>query len=200
MAILFRRTIPFKHISTISDPNGRYVVVSGLIFSVHVTLLNLYGPNYDDPSFFRKVFNLVPNLSNTHLIIGGDFNLVLDPTLDRTPAHPVAHFPNSTTTLKKLINSFDLVDVWRLNYPTDRQYTFFSNVHSSYSSIDFVLVDYKVASCVTAIKHHNRTISDHSAVTISLDLFEIKPNYSRRFNPTLIFDPHFFPTFNRVVG
>lgn len=191
VAILFRRTIPFKHISTISDPNGRYVIVSGLIFSVHITLLNLYGPNYDDPSFFRKVFNLLPNLSNTHLIIGGDFNLVLDPTLDRTPARSVGHLPNSTSTLNELTNSYDLVDIWRLNHPTDTQYTFFSNVHSSYSRIDFFLADFKVASCVTAIKHHNRIISDHSAVTISLDLFEIKPSYSWRFNPTLLFDSHF---------
>jgi len=191
VAILFRKTIPFKHISTICDPNGRYVIVSGLIFSVHITLLNIYGPNYDDPSFFRKVFNLLPNLSNTHLIIGGDFNLVLDPILDRTPVRSVGHLPNYTTTLNELMNSLDLVDIWRLKHPTDRQYTFFSHVHNSYSRIDFFLVDFKVASCVTSMKHHNRIISDHSAVTISLDLFEIKPNYSWRFNPTLLLDSHF---------
>lgn len=84
-----------------------------------------------------------------------------------------------------------MVDVWRLKHPTDRQYTFFSHVHNSYSRIDFFLVDFKVASRVTSVKHHNRIISDHSAVTISLDLFDIKPNYSWRFNPTLLLDSHF---------
>ncbi len=153
--------------------------------------MNIYGPNHDDPSFFRKVFNLLPNLSNTHLIIGGDFNLVFDPVLDRTTNRSMGHLPNSVATLNELITSFDLVDVWRLKHPTDRQYTFFSHVHNSYSRIDFFLVDFKVASCVTSVKHHNRIISDHSAVTISLDLFDIKPNYSWRFNPTLLLDSNF---------
>lgn len=171
---LFCETIPFKHISTIC---------SGLIFSVCIMLLNVYGPNYDDPSFFRNIFNLLPNLSNTHL-------LVLEPILDRTLIRSVGHLLNSTTILNKLINSFDLVDIWRLKHPTDRQYTF-SHIHNSYSRLDFFLIIFKDALCVTSMKHYNRIISDHSTGTISLDLFEIKPNYSWRFNPTLLLDTHF---------
>src|SRR4029434_9188646 len=44
------------------DPNGRYIVVTGHIYSHHVTLVNVYGPNSDDPDFFRKIFNLLPSL------------------------------------------------------------------------------------------------------------------------------------------
>jgi exonuclease III len=53
-AILFHKSAPFKHISTISDPIGRYLIVSGLLSSIHVTLLNVYGPNFDDPAFFAE--------------------------------------------------------------------------------------------------------------------------------------------------
>lgn len=56
VAILIRKSVPFKHISTISDPNGRYVIVSGLLSSTHVTLLNVYGSNFDDPTFFWQSF------------------------------------------------------------------------------------------------------------------------------------------------
>lgn len=41
------------------------------------------------------------------------------------------------------------------------------------------------------MKHHNRIVSDQSAVTISLDLFEIQPSYNWRFSPTLISDASF---------
>lgn len=61
VAILIKRTVPFKHISTIRDPNGRYLLVTGYINSYHVSLLNVYGPNFDNPGFFRKLFNLIPN-------------------------------------------------------------------------------------------------------------------------------------------
>lgn len=51
-AILIRKGVTFKHLSTIADKNGRYVMVTGELHSVHLRLLNIYGPNYDDSEFF----------------------------------------------------------------------------------------------------------------------------------------------------
>lgn len=65
-AILIRRGVPFKHLSTLADRDGRYVMVVGEFHSIPVTLLNVYGPNYDDPEFFKKVLNLIPDISNTN--------------------------------------------------------------------------------------------------------------------------------------
>lgn len=159
--ILIRRNVPFEHISTISDPNGRYLIVTGHILSRHFTFLNVYAPNFDDPGFFRKDFNLIPDLSTTHLIAGGDYNTVLDCFTDRLSTRPTSP-SNSTTTLNNLIRSMNLVDVWRLPHPTDRDYSFFSHVHKSYTRIDFFLIDAKLTSDVISTKYHNIVISDHS--------------------------------------
>lgn len=51
---------------------------------MHVTLVNIYGPNFDDPGFFCRIFNMLPDLSNTNLITAEDHNLVLDVHLDRS--------------------------------------------------------------------------------------------------------------------
>ena len=83
VAILIRKNIPFIKSSTINDPNGRFLIVTGTLNSVPATLVNLYAPNFDNPDFFQRVFNMIPDLSNTNLIIGGDFNCVLDPLLDK---------------------------------------------------------------------------------------------------------------------
>ena len=40
-----------------------------------VLLVNIYGPNRDDPNFY-----ILQNLTN--LILAADWNLVLDPTID----------------------------------------------------------------------------------------------------------------------
>lgn len=53
VAILFRNAIPFLLKSKTTDPNGRFVLISGYINSFLITLLNIYGPNSDDPSFFH---------------------------------------------------------------------------------------------------------------------------------------------------
>lgn len=83
-AILMRKGIPFTHNKTIADKEGRYLVVIGEIYNISLTLVNLYASNIDNPSFFKKVFALIPDISQTNLIIGGDFNTTLDPYLDRS--------------------------------------------------------------------------------------------------------------------
>ncbi|CDQ65045.1 unnamed protein product [Oncorhynchus mykiss] len=56
-AILVRKGIPFLHKTTIADKEGRYVIVIGEIHSTSVTLLNIYGPNIDNPSFFQRIIH-----------------------------------------------------------------------------------------------------------------------------------------------
>lgn len=142
-----------------SDPNGRFILVTGYINSFHVTLLNVYGPNFDDPAFFRKIFSSLPDLSDTHLIVGGDFNCVLDSRLDRSAQSN--HSYTSSMVLNDLMSSMNLVDIWRLGHPTDRDYSFFSQMHKSFSRIDYFLIDSKLISNVIASKYHNILISDH---------------------------------------
>lgn len=69
VAILFRKTVPFQFQSSITDPNGRFIIVIGHINSFPVTLVNIYGPNVDDPAFFRRVFDLIPDNDSSHIVI-----------------------------------------------------------------------------------------------------------------------------------
>lgn len=59
----------------------RAIVLKGYIASESITIANVYAPNQDEPQFFH---NLHFKLFLPCTIIGGDFNLVLDPT-DRSP-------------------------------------------------------------------------------------------------------------------
>lgn len=79
VAIRFCKTVPFRFQSSVTDPNGRFIILAGHIDSFPITLVNIYGPNTDDPAFFRKVFDLIPDDDLSHIVIGGDFNCYLDP-------------------------------------------------------------------------------------------------------------------------
>uniref|UniRef100_A0A3Q2ZBS8 Endonuclease/exonuclease/phosphatase domain-containing protein n=1 Tax=Kryptolebias marmoratus TaxID=37003 RepID=A0A3Q2ZBS8_KRYMA len=54
-------------------------------------LANVYAPNVDDPSFFGQLEKKLMDLGNYPIIAAGDFNEVMDMTLDRSAnqSHPV---------------------------------------------------------------------------------------------------------------
>ena len=39
------------------DPDGRFLVLDIIINNFHVILVNVYGPNKDDPDFYFKLFS-----------------------------------------------------------------------------------------------------------------------------------------------
>lgn len=187
VAILFRKNVQFQLASATTDPNGRYIMINGCINSFPVTFLNIYGPNTDDPNYFRKVFDLIPDLGTTNLIMGGDFNCYLDPYLDRLSSRSPATI-TSVQTLNNLIKSSNMVDIWRLQHPTDKDYSYYSHVHKSYTRIDYFLVDANLISSIEQTKYHNIIISDHSPVSLNLTLALPKQTYCWRFNPLLLSD------------
>ncbi len=83
-AILINKNVPFVMSNFEADSAGRYIIVVGKINNTPVTLANLYAPNWDDSTFFTNFFSRLPNIDTHHLILGGDMNCVLSPTLDHS--------------------------------------------------------------------------------------------------------------------
>lgn len=86
-AIIIHRRVLFEPTNTIFDSNGRFVIVSGMLQNTPVVLASIYVPNRDDEQFSIHFFSKIPNTDSYHIIIGGDFNLVQDPTLTVLPPH-----------------------------------------------------------------------------------------------------------------
>lgn len=63
-----------------------------------------------------------------------------------------------------------LLDAWRHVHPKGRDYTFYSNSHSSYSRIDYFFVAKTDCHRVLDCKIHNITLSDHAPVNLIWDL------------------------------
>ena len=94
-AIIINKAIPFESQEVIGDPNGRYIIVVGELFANLVILVNVYAPKCHDSQFFEKLFLAIPKLDSGLLIVGGDFNLVLDVTMDRSSSTPPASYESS---------------------------------------------------------------------------------------------------------
>lgn len=128
----------------VADKDGCFVIVEGRLYNLPVVLVNVYAPNWDDPQFFMVwLFGCIPEAGTHHLILGGDFNTVLQPSLDhsKTQTDPLS---KSALTIKTLCQSIGVVDPWRFKNSTLKEFSFFSAVHQTYSRIDFFLLDKKM--------------------------------------------------------
>ena len=87
-AIVIRKNVMFEPGQTVSDPDGRFVEVPGKLQNTAVIWASIYSPNWDDCSFVSKFVPSLPNIENHDIIVGGDFNLIQDPILDRSSNKP----------------------------------------------------------------------------------------------------------------
>ena len=74
---------PFKFREHTATLGGRYIICDLITNGKQLTLANIYAPNNDDPTFFTSVFERLADFKFDEVIIGGDFNLVLDVEKDK---------------------------------------------------------------------------------------------------------------------
>ena len=81
--ILFNNTFTFQISRTYRDPGGRYIICDLITNGKHLTLANIYAPNNGHPTFFASVFERLADFKSDEVILGGDYNLVLDVEKDK---------------------------------------------------------------------------------------------------------------------
>ncbi len=122
-AIVIHKRVNFSPSQIIADPDGRYVIVVGNLVHTSVVLVNIYAPNWVNPIFFTSLFSSIPNLNSHYLILGGDFNCVMDPRLDRSNPKTLGQ-----TAMAKAVSAFmDQVgcDPYAVLTHRKKEYSFF---------------------------------------------------------------------------
>lgn len=183
-AILIHKKIQFKATTIISDPQGRFVMVPGLLFNRSVVLVNVYAPNWDDEEFIKKIISLLPNLTSQQLIFGGDLNCIINPALDRSNPK-VMSISKMAKLLADFMEQVGSVDPWRFLFPQNKSFSFFSPVHHSYSRIDYFFIDQTLLPYVRKTEYSTIIESDHAPVLLDLEF----PLYKLE-RPPWKFDKH----------
>lgn len=84
------------------------------------TLANIYATNEDDPTFFKQVFDHLHDFTCEEIILGGDFNLVLDVKEDKKRGL-LRTYQNALIIINQNCKELNLNDIWRmLNTDKDR--------------------------------------------------------------------------------
>lgn len=157
---LIHQSVPFQVENVVKDRWGRYLIIQGSLLAEKLNLINLYGPNVDDPKFFVNLFLLLSTLRGKH-IIAGDFNCALNPSLDRSTGSDQSH-TRSRETIHYFIKQLNLQDIWRELNPHNKAFSCFSSTFQTYSRIDFFLISSELRANIQDCFYDSVVISDHA--------------------------------------
>lgn len=117
----------------------------------------------------------------------GDLNLSIDPQIDTTGG-PSRYTVKRQKAVKKLLLEHQLVDTWRVRHPGNRDYTFYSPVHGSFSRIDYIFIQHQLLQSLKCVEIKAITLSDHAPVAIKLEILNNRMGRNWRLNNSLIQD------------
>ena len=115
VAILSKST-ELEYKQTQIDDRGNYVIAHVRINdAIEVILGSIYGPNCDDPKFFKGIETICNDMKGSEeipVILGGDFNLVLNQRIDTINYRNENH-PRATEMLQSMMVDNNWIDIFR---------------------------------------------------------------------------------------
>lgn len=92
VAILIHKNCPFRVDKVQRDPAGQYIFVKGTWKGVSVTLAKVYSPNVKQLSFLDHMLTQLHTFGQGMIILGGDLNIALNPSLDTSGGKPACTY------------------------------------------------------------------------------------------------------------
>lgn len=184
---LIHESVSFRVCNIIGDKFGRYLIIHGSLLSLDLNLVNVYGPNSDEPRFFTDLFLTFASLTGEY-IIAGDWNCTLDPGKDRSTGTDQTH-NKSRSTIHHFIKELHLVDIWRYLKPNDIAFSWHLTMFQKYSRIDYFLVSESIMSKIQHCFYDSILILDHRPcclIYVDKDLVKDPPRW--RFNRKWMLD------------
>uniref|UniRef100_A0A8C5QP47 Reverse transcriptase domain-containing protein n=1 Tax=Leptobrachium leishanense TaxID=445787 RepID=A0A8C5QP47_9ANUR len=175
-----------------TDDIGRCVLVSGTVSGQKYTFASVYGPNTPDADFWSSTHSFISSHATGHVVLGGDFNATLCPPIDRSTSHndQTSHIPSlQDKQFYNFVHHAGYIDVWRVQHPSVKDYTYFSPVHYTYSRIDCILTSASCLPLVISSSIGSITWSDHADVSLQLRPFAPAAGRRWRLDPFLLDKP-----------
>lgn len=117
-AILIHKRLPFSLHYLYNDPAGRYTIVTGKLLDHILTFTSVYAPNIDDPNYFHDLLEQLLKCSESPILMGGDFNILMDTRKDSSSASASTK-PKSRAVLLELSDTlFPSVTLGKLDTHT----------------------------------------------------------------------------------
>lgn len=170
---LLPRKSDLQVIQQFSDSEGRLVILQVKKGDSIFTIANIYAPTQDHPedqiALIDQLEEEITKMQPNNVVIGGDFNLCMDSSLDRgriSQGRINSDGDRYKARIEALNESFHLVDAWRFLNPTTRQFSFRRG--HSVSRLDYWLTSAHLMDSDPRSAIVPYPLSDHAAITIKI--------------------------------
>lgn len=194
--ILIKDDLEFNLKSSVLDAEGRYILMDATVQGSDFLFVNIYAPNkvQDQCEFFSALDTLIEKFLDSaekKIILGGDFNVTLDPDWDCSGGNPTKK--DSVKHVQDICLNFDLVDIWRVRNPECKRFTWRQRNPFIQRRLDYWLLSDSYQEEVEGVDIIASINSDHSAIVLHFNSIEEQrhgPSYWK-FNASLLDDPDF---------
>ena len=167
VCIMFNKVGDLSITKVKNDVEGRYLILECSYHDYDFLLCGVYVPNRDDPNFFSQLLKDIAQFNNKEIILMGDFNVVLDPSLDRSNSK--VYSPHARDALLRFIDEFELFNVWRGINPECKIFSWYKKQNRKQGSrIDFLFTTQGVFNRLTQIEYSWGYKTDHSLIHTEL--------------------------------
>ena len=201
VCILLNNSFEYKLHSTIKDPEGCYLILDISFLNKKFTLCNIYGPSEGDrPDFFRNIQTMIEQIGNEEIVIGGDFNIILNPNLDMRNYRNHMYKPNSRREVKNVMSNLDLIDIFREIHPEKRQFTWKRTNSTQQGRLDFFLISETLLADTKGANIHSGYRSDHSMITLEFQReTSVRQRQFWKFNNSLLKDKDYIALIKKII-
>ena len=174
VAIVFVGTKDLSILNIKRDNLGRILVIEVKIDDSVFVIINIYDANTELEQLFTlddliNILETFKDIQNKSSVLGGDFNVILNPSLDSEGGKPVI----KKKTIAKLIQiteNLDLCDIWRIRNPKRKRFTFRQHHSTGFiqRQLDYFFISNSLQESIKTADTLAAFSIDHSPITLSL--------------------------------
>ena len=201
IAILISKQLDVKINEVKRDINGRFILIDCTISDNKYIIVNIYAPTIDKKqvTFVNYVLEMLQPYLGKNIIIGGDLNIDFDKSQKETLSTNLGY----SRQLSLMVQTFDLVDIWRLKHPDTVRYTRREKTRYGFkqSRLDYIFITCNLEFTTMASGIIPSIKSDHSLLKVSLCL-ENEPKRGRglwKLNVSLLTDSQYAKLMKTVI-
>lgn len=174
------------------DGDGHWIIAVLKVGNDFIIMINVYGhkTNSQNENMFEIITQTVSEFKlvypTDYIAMGGDWNAAPDEWEDRCPSKFQTFHYNQLITDFSSKNA--LIDIWRIQNPGKKQFTWHKPNGTSKSRLDYWLVTEPVANISSKVLISKAPLTDHCSVELKLSSTNsIKRNKSYwKFNSSLL--------------
>ena len=156
------------------DNEGRILSINFVKDELDFTLANVYAPNIENMqvNFYKTLRDLFVDDNfkvNENIIIGGDFNCILNAKVDKKGGHEKIK-ESVVEKISDVMDTLDVIDIWRVLHPNTSRFTWRQPNPLIQCRLDYFLISNNLFEYVANTDIIPGLRTDHSAIIIDIQL------------------------------